>query len=432
MSISRPTLLLIALILLIAVTGIWLGDPIQGLWRWPASLLCLAIAWERWRLPRDIGLERQIAATLALGETAGYSLSLSNPAAYPVTLETQSAYPEQLEGEQSIQHWRLPSHGSLSRSFELTPTSLGSTELGPLYLKQLGGLGLCWWTRRIDLNTPIRIEPARLAQPGDPQGRQTAGQRRSAYQHRSGVEFLDLHEYRPGDPLRSIDWKATARRGKPMVRRFEREQSLEMAVLIDCGRGSRLHCGELDRLHHYVNIAAKLCEFAALQGDRIACIAYAQQVIGLSPMSRGSAAVRQARGLLGNLTARNETANALNAALQIRQVLKHRGLVIFLSEIEQPEAAGQLLQAAKLLAGKHQMLAASLEDPQIAAALKQSPREWQDPYRQFAGLEYLYGRELTHTRLQRLGVAVCCAPPQELDRSLLNYYRDKRETIGAA
>jgi uncharacterized protein (DUF58 family) len=185
-------------------------------------------------------------------------------------------------------------------------------------------------------------------------------------------------------------------------------------------------------LHQYVNVTAKLTEFAALQGDRIACFAYAQQPIEKVAMSGGINAVRQIRKLLGRLSATNEEANALNAALKVKQLLKRRGLVIFLTEIEQPEAASQLIQAGQLLATKHQVLIATLEDPTIAATLKQTAQQWQDPYRHFATVEYQRGRELTRKQLQHYGVAIISATAKHLDQQVLTYYQNKRDKISGA
>jgi len=432
MSISRLTLLLAGLIILLAIAGIWASEPLQGLWRWPAALLIALIAWERFRLTDNISLQRHIPATVALGETIGYSVQVSNRADSAVHFETQSDYPAAIAGDNALQRWQLAPHASQQRQFSITPTRLGNTALGSLYLKQLGVFGLCWWTRRIDDDIAIQVEPARLKSLVDVSGMQQLGNRGGTQPHSSGVEFLDLSEYRRGDSLRSIDWKATARRGRTMVRRFEREQLLEIALLIDCGLSSRLQSEHLDRLHHYVNVAAKLTEFASYQGDRIACLAYAQQTIAKAPMAGGINSLRSIRQLLSGLTVVNENANALNAALEVKQLLKRRGLVIFLTELEQPEAAMQLVQAGKLLSAKHQVLVATLDEPALADDLKQGARYWQDPYRQFAILEYLRGRELTRKRLQDAGVAVTGATAQNLDRQVLNYYRHKRDAIGAA
>jgi uncharacterized protein (DUF58 family) len=135
--------------------------------------------------------------------------------------------------------------------------------------------------------------------------------------------------------------------------------------------------------------------------------------------------------MLGELTATAEESNPLVAALEVRRLIPHRGLVVFLTDIEQPEAASQLLKAVQLLAARHQVLVASVQDPAIAEITRQPAQGWLDPYRQLAAQDYLRGRELTRQKLQRAGVAVVTAPVEHLDRHVLDYYRRHRLRISA-
>jgi uncharacterized protein (DUF58 family) len=432
MSLSRVSLLLIGLMSLLAVIGIWTGAPLHGLWHWPAVLFISLIAWERFKLTADYTIQRQVADTLELGITIDYTVTLKNQGLPCLKIETQADYPDSVEGDSSLDYWSLHGDETESRRVSICPILLGDSSLGSLYLRQPGFLGLCWWTRRIDNPADFRVVPVRLGKTPPVSGTQQMGDRSSHFQHSSGVDLLELRDYHPGDSLRSIDWKATARRGKQMVRRFEREHRLEIVVLIDCGRSSRMYYGRLSRLHHYINVASKLAEFAAGQGDQIACIAYGQQTLGTVPMTGGIKAIKAIRHLLGGLSSTSDTANALNAAFDVKQMLKHRGLVIFLTEVEQPEAATQLIQAGQLLATQHQVLVATLEDTAIADGLKQKARYWLDPYRHFALLEYQRGQELSCKELQRKGIAIVRAPAKHLDQQVLGYYQNKRDKIGGA
>lgn len=429
MSLSHRALAIAAAIILLAIAGIWSGEPFEGFWRWPAVLLLLFISWERLKLPQKIDIRRMLEKPLSLGETGSYALTVSNRSDRPLILETQADYPAALEGDKPLQRWHLKPGETQSRHIDFVPVELGTMPLGSLYLRILGSFGLCWWSRRSEDQVSVSVQPA-LLHPGantTPTG--NIGLRRSRFKAGDGFELLELRDYRHGDALHSIDWKATARRGKPVVRRFEREQRLEIAVLIDCGRASRIHAGRLDRLHEYVNIAARLAEFAVRLDDRIACLAYAQRPVASVAMAGGASAVQNIRSLLSSLTASAEESNALGAALQVRQLIKRRGLVVFLTEIEQPEAAAQLIQAVQLLTAKHQVLIAALEDPAVAETPKQPVGNWQDPYRQFAALEYLRGRELTKHKLQRSGIAVISATAQHLDTRVLEYYQRQRSRI---
>jgi uncharacterized protein (DUF58 family) len=258
-------------------------------------------------------------------------------------------------------------------------------------------------------------------------GKAGSGIRKANYKPGSGFELLSLREYQDGDSLRAIDWKASARRGKSMVRVFNQEQQLEIAVLLDCGRGSRIQCGLLDRLHHYINVTARLAEIAVAHQDKVACMAFAEQVINIAPMGSGTVAVKTIRSMLRELSSRREEANPLQAALQLKRLLKHRGLVVFLTEIEQPEASVQLLKAVQLLAEKHHVLVATIKDPDVVRQAEQTAKNWLDPYQIFAAREYFRERELTRNKLLRSGVAVVQDSADCLDQKILQYYLQLRQ-----
>lgn len=428
MSLSRWTLILSGLIVLTGITGTWYGEPLLGLWRWPAALLVMGLAWERFQLP-TVSVQRQLPGKLALGQTSRYTLTINNLSRIPLKLESQADYSDGLLAENRLESWHLPPKKHQDRRFCITPTRLGQADLGKLHIRQLGRFGLCWWTRVITDPNPFAVEPARLASKATLQGLIHNGNHHRRKMSNVGLEFMDLRDYHHGDPFRNMDWKATAKRGKPTIRRFSQEARLDIAVMIDVGRASNLTCGTLDRLHHYANAAAQLAELAGWQHDRIGCLSYAQQTLGKVPMATGHKAINNMRHFLGQLEGVNEAANALNAALECKNLLRQRGLVIFLTELEQPEAANQLLHAGQLLAKQHQVLVATLEDPGIAATLTQTARRWQDPYRHFAARHYQQGRSLTQQHLQRAGIAVTRANAAKLAEEVLLYYQNHRRTI---
>ncbi|HLF97219.1 MAG TPA: DUF58 domain-containing protein [Methylococcaceae bacterium] len=430
MSLSPRALALALAIGLLAIAGVWAGEPLQGVWRWLAALWLLLVAWERLRLAQDFTIRRRIGGALALGEPAHYEIRVSHRGTTARLLETQPEYPAALEADNPLQRWRLAPGDRALRQLAIMPIALGAVPLGPLHVRVLGGFGLCWWSQRHDDGLTLQVVPAALSHAAGP-GNSRAGDRRNRLQAGSGVDLLEMRDYRPGDLPHAIDWKATARRGKPVVRRFQRDQRLQLAVLVDCGRASRVHAGNMQRLQHYVNVAARLAELAARHDDQVGCLAYAQILLDRAPLAGGTAAVQRARHLLGGLAATAEESNPLIAALEVRRLIPHRGLVVFLTDIEQPEAASQLFKAVQLLAARHQVLVASVQDPSIVAIGGQPAEGWLDPYRQFAAQDYLRSRELTRQKLQRGGVAVVTAPVEHLDGQVLDYYRRHRLRISA-
>src|SRR5690606_30834185 len=84
-----------------------------------------------------------------------------------------------------------------------------------------------------------------------------------------GLEFHQLREYRDGDVLRQIDWKATARKRVPIAREYQDERDQQILLMLDCGRRMRSQDGELTHFDHALNASLLLAYVALRQGDAL-------------------------------------------------------------------------------------------------------------------------------------------------------------------
>jgi len=119
--------------------------------------------------------------------------------------------------------------------------------------------------------------------------------------------------------------------------------------------------------------------------------------------------------------------NPLAAVLEVRRLRKRRGLVVLFTDIEESEAAQQLVQATRLLVPKHVPLIASLLDEEIEALRHCPAQDWLDPYRNYAAQEASHAVQRTARQLQRLGGYIVLAKPAQLDTAVLAYYRKLRQ-----
>jgi uncharacterized protein (DUF58 family) len=424
MSLSRRSYFFVALIILLAIAGQWSGADIVQLWRYPAALLLCALLLEGVRARHNtLHIRHDCSEKLALGEHERLTVAVSNPAPRAIRLETQLRLPASLTGDDALAHWLLPAQQTVTRTFPIVPVTLGSTTPGTLYTRTLGHLGLAWWSRRIPGNTESVVVPRALEHGEAGTGQEHLGVQQAQHQQGSGDNLLTLRDYQSGDSPHAIDWKATARRGKTMVRVYARDQRMDMLLIIDAGRTSRLQAGTLTRLHHYVNIAARLAQLAALQGDQVGLLGFASECVDTVPLAPGMRGLPVIRDRLGRLSSQSSDFNPITAALEAARMLRQRSLVVFLCEIEQREAATQLARACKLLSPKHLALVASLVDSDVQEIREHHCEEWLDPYRRFAAQEYTYAQRATALNLKRLGAEVVLSGPRDLDSRIMQRYR---------
>ncbi len=423
---------IVGLIVVIAIAGQWFGGSVSTiashLWSLPAALLVAAVFAERAVLPaQKLDISRQSPDRACLGEPFSVQLRITNCGRRAVRLECEPSFPDAFSGDSRQTRYHLASGETVTDQYQLTPLVLGELQLGDLYTRTLGFLGLVWWHRGVADASEVRVVPQSMHSVSQRIGDRLGGTGLSRKPVQGGMEFLVHRQYQQGDPLQIVDWKASARSKDMMVRVMTREQRMEMAVLLDCGRTSQLQVGELSQLHHNVNVVARLSELAVSHGDHVACITYADRPLAMMTLNSGIRGLRNAREILENVRSVPTDSNLLAAALQARRLLGHRALVVILTDLSSADDASQFSQAVRLLSAKHMVVVASIDDTDIRQLRWSSASHWMDPYRSFAAIEYGRERRLTRMKLKQQGASVITASPATLDDAVLDYYRVLRQ-----
>ncbi len=422
MSLSLRSYIIAALIALLGIYGQWAGEHYTSLWRYPAAVFVLALLYEALKLRLRVPLlTRHIADRGLLGRSLHGHWRLDNDTATPLQLLSLAEYPPGLAGKREVVNWQLPPGQQTQQDFSVTPLQLGTLHWRPVYTRTLGRFGLAWWNRKVIETGQLRVVPDRLHDYEYHTGTQHTGDR---YKRTSGSghELLALREYEQGDSLKAIDWKATARSGKHTVRLYTEEQHLELMLVIDCGRTSQLQAGKLTRLHHYVNVAARLAQKAVQQGDHVGLVTFADGPIQWLAPGRGQQALRNVRTMLEKTHSLPRESNPLAAAFKVRQLVRQRCLAVVFTDIDGSGASEQLLKAMRLLHPKHLPLLAGLIDEEIEALQNKPADDWLDPYNAIAARETRHATELTLLQLRRMGCQIIEAKPRNLDQQVLTCY----------
>ncbi|HEY7889684.1 MAG TPA: hypothetical protein VIC29_15795 [Steroidobacteraceae bacterium] len=204
------------------------------------------------------------------------------------------------------------------------------------------------------------------------------------------------------------------------------DQNLEIVVAVDAGRASGLAADEVDRLSLYVNVAARLAQRAVELGDAVGLVVFAAQPLAALAPARGGGGVARIRKLLSTCRVDASESNPVLAAARIRTLTHRRSLVVLLTDLEDASATGQLVQAVRLLRPKHFALIAGLESARIAALAEARAREPLGAYRALAAVEYCNTLAANLRGLRALGAAAIAARPEQLDRAVLDAYREHR------
>ncbi|WP_129775685.1 DUF58 domain-containing protein [Peristeroidobacter soli] len=412
---------------LVAILGMWSGAAdLQRLWLLPLALLLLGLAYEGLMVTRartNVTVDAPVQGIL--GRSMPLQLLFRHALGRALEVQVAPAAPEAVEINNEIQMLSVPSGEAAAIELRATPRRLGQNVWPGMQARIGGPLGLAWWSRRLEPEYSFKVMPELLR---DSAGRISAlgGGMRAHFNQGAGAEILQLREYRVGDPQNAIDWKATARRGRLISRDYTEDQHLDIVIAIDAGRTSALRAGDLDRLGHYINLAARFAEHAVAQDDRVGVMLFADQPLATLAPGRGIGSVLRIRQMLAAATPKLAESNPLNAALRIRTLVRHRSLIVMLTDVDDATVAGQLASAARLLLPKHLPLIAGISSPEAEAMRDAPARSWLDPYEALAAQEYLSRLERNVRALRALGAPALVTRPEHMERAVFDAYLEFR------
>ena len=303
---------------------------------------------------RGLRVELEPITRLALERGGQVTIRFLNPGRKILHLRAGLPLPRQLEHESVEIQAALPA-GVWSRvALPVNPTCRGDFPLDACYVEAASPLGLWSHRRRLPATGRLRVYPNLMAERAAlaALSRQTVGPRQPR-QIGKGREFEKLREYLPGDGFDEIDWKATARRGKPVTRVFRVERTQEIYVLIDAARlTGRLVDGQT-MLERYLTAGLILGDTAQRDGDRFGLITYSDQVHRFLRASSGTPHFGLCRDSLVSLSTQLVNPDFDELFTQIRTRLRRRAMLVFLTALDDPILADNFARNARLLARQH-------------------------------------------------------------------------------
>ncbi|MDH5648158.1 MAG: DUF58 domain-containing protein [Gammaproteobacteria bacterium] len=422
MNLTFRAYLFIAGICLLGIIGQWSGGGQEHYWRVFAAAMIVALVLEKSVFHKErFTVSRELPLHAYLGRRLTYLIRIRNPGHRPLRLATQDGLPENVVSRNEVIPWRIPAGAEAIKSNKFTPVQLGELKWNNLYLRALGLLHLANWSKKVIAESSIMVVPDYL----HPSEVSAANQRQGDLHRRyygSGFELIGLRDFQPGDALRHIDWKASARSGSPKLRIFTEEQKLELTILVDVGRASGLEAGSLTRVGHYVNIAARLAEKVLRDGNEVNLLGFSNRPLNGCYHARGTKGLLAVRGLLSQLSTTEADSNPLAAILEVRRRVRQRNLVVILTDLDESATDDQLTKAVAMLTPKHVPLVASIVDEETLELEKASAQNWIDPYMTLAAYESLQGCRRAALHMQQRGAHVVFTRPALLDKAVMDYY----------
>ncbi|HYR11908.1 MAG TPA: DUF58 domain-containing protein, partial [Longimicrobium sp.] len=245
---------------------------------------------------------------------------------------------------------------------------------------------------------------------------------RAVRQRGEGGSFESLREYVRGDDPRTVDWKASARRGNLIVRQFELERRQNVMIAIDAGRLMTQKVGERERLDYALTAALLLADVARVHDDAVGLLVFSDKVEAFIPPARNS--VSRLAEALGEVHARMVEPNYPAAFTYLSKQVRKRSLLVLFTDLIDPLASAAVVSQLSRAADRHLPLAVAIRNPDLEAAASLTATDEASVYRRAAAEELLQARAAALAAMQRAGVLVADTRPGDAVPAVVNRYLD--------
>lgn len=423
----RPAPLLIALLALWGLSGLavpFLQMPLES-WQIAGAVLALLgvvdLLWLR-RRPTPVAT-REISEALPLGIEREVQLRLES-ADFRQRLDVFDLHPSGWISQGLPQRLTLATGTASTFNYRLRPNERGDAVFAGIQLRLHSPLRLWRQLRLAGEPQRVRVYPnfaplTKFALFSAEQASRLVGahlKRRRG----EGTDFNQMREYRIGDSLRQIDWKATARSRKLISREYQDEKNQQLVMMIDTGRRMLAREDELAHFDHVLNAALVVSYLALRQGDAVGLFATGGESRWVAPQ-RGMGAIDTLMRASYDLQPRAVATDYLAAATELSLRQRRRSLVMLVTNVRD-EDIEDLLAAVRLLQKRHLVCVASLREKVLDQALEDEVHDLSSAIRAGAVARYLEQRTAAHEALRSHRVMVLDVGSEDLPAALVERY----------
>lgn len=382
-----------------------------------------------------ISATRIVAERLSIGRDNTVELRVTNEGSMPLTCKVRDDYPQPIQSDVREFDFELPANGVSTLKYNLHPRRRGAYQFGLINIRYLSYLKLFWHEVKApaqqtvkvysDLKTlhDLSVKLSHSSELGELHQRKRG----------QGTDFASLREYTVGDDSKAIDWKATARRDRPVLRTYEAEQEQRLLVLIDAGRMMASDLEGLTRFDHALNSALCLALTGLAHNDQVGFGIFADKPLMYLPPRRGKSHLKNILEASFDVEPRLVEPDYAGMLSYFATAQKGRSLIVVLSDLTDPIGSQALLTGLASLGKRHLPFCVTLKDRQVSDIANStvvipgdragvSEVDMEKAYQRAIAIDLLAQRELALTVLQRRGCLVLDCAPQELSNKLVDSY----------
>ena len=424
---SRRLIIMVLPAALIFLAGAYF-KPLTGLGLIYVLVLAACVLFDALLLPRRRGIviERLAGERISLGVRARVCFRIRNATRRRLRIQLAEDLPVGLDGTGVTSEGLFDGGAEGTLEYSLTASARGRYELADVDVRVLPALGLLYRQYRLKIPLEVQVYPNLLnLRRYDLMLRRGLLYEQGLARQRligQGYEFESLRQYAPGDDMSRVDWKATARRRKLMVRNYAPERRQSILIALDVGRATAAEFDGVSRLDHFVSASLMLAFVAMRQGDWISLVAFSDRIESYLPPVRGAKSIERVVRALCDVKPRLVAADYAGACRFLGLRNRKRSLICLMTDVIDHDASAIVIAYLARFARHHLPLAVTLKDPDLHALASESLATSKDIYAKAIALDVIAARQEALTDMRRRGVSVLDVPPKSLTPDLINRY----------
>lgn len=373
-----------------------------------------------------IEAKRKTPSVLSLGDDNPIALTLLNKSNLLLTAEVIDELPEQLQLRNFVRFTRLVPQRVNEQVYHVRPLSRGEYVFGQLHVFVKSAVGLI--NRRISIGQSVAIPVYPSIVQMKKYEMKTTARIATEYGVKKirrighSYEFEHIKQYMRGDDYRSINWKATSRKGHLMVNQYEDEKSQQVYCIIDKSRVMHLPFHGLSLFDHAVNASLVISNIVLGKQDKAGLITFAETPKSLVKAERGKVQLKKIIEALYKEKEGTVEANYESMYMAVKKVINGRCLLFLYTNFESSYALHRVLPQLKKLNDQHLLVVIFFENTEITSQTSTHVETLEDIYMQTTAEDYTLTKTQLAQELKQHGIMSILTRPEQLTVSSINKY----------
>jgi uncharacterized protein (DUF58 family) len=425
------------IVLLAAASPLWfLAAVLPGAWVVPLVYLLVLLLLSFWGYshipgPRHFSIKRILPSRFSLGSEQSIVLSITNHSGQKILMEVRDDLPGSLKLLSRFEPFLLNPGSTVEVGCRVKPVKRGYLHLRHVHCRvQQQGFELVRRQFSVEVESQGKVYPRFLGV--DKYDLLASIDRREEGLKTSrlgqGSDFESLRPYLPGEDLRSIDWKISAKRDALISRNLQVEKGRQLTILIDAGRFMLDRIGDRSRFEHALDAAVMLSYVAQKKGDTVSVACFSNRIESFLPPVKGQLIMPRVLETLFDVHPRNIESDYWHVFARVLSRLKKRSLIVLISEVLDRAGSAGLVNNLVHSVRKHLVLCVVLAEEKVYTAADQAPSNLRQSYLKAAAGHVILERYMALDDMRSKGIMVLETSPEHFSIQLVRKYLEIRKT----